>query len=244
MAIPDAFDDHSERLQADNEEDGEILIYYPYPPGNQNWPYLACILVVHADSELCEWFPTIIPQKAFEISGGCSSLTIRDCTASCFEAAKLAIESTGTSCFQVASACISCSSYPSGSPSPVSVTIAALVTRTSTFVYTPETPETPLRPHLPAVFVASAQKEADSDQHVQVRRQESQECQECRKSKRQRNHRKQSKTRKRTALGEVSGNVRRSQQLLRPARSIYGLKVCDVALCKEGPCFEKYHQNL
>jgi hypothetical protein len=38
----------------------------------------------------------------------------------------------------------------------------------------------------------------------------------------------------------VSLNTRNNS---RPKRSYYGCLACDVALCKEGPCFEQYHEK-
>jgi hypothetical protein len=45
---------------------------------------------------------------------------------------------------------------------------------------------------------------------------------------------------KRRVLGELSLNTRNNT---RPKRSYYGCLACDVALCKEGPCFGQYHEK-
>jgi hypothetical protein len=45
---------------------------------------------------------------------------------------------------------------------------------------------------------------------------------------------------KRRILGEISLNTRNNSQ---PKRSYYGCLACDVALCKEGPCFEQFHEK-
>jgi hypothetical protein len=45
---------------------------------------------------------------------------------------------------------------------------------------------------------------------------------------------------KRRVLGELSLNTRHNS---RPKRSYYGCLACNVALCKEGPCFEQFHER-
>jgi hypothetical protein len=46
---------------------------------------------------------------------------------------------------------------------------------------------------------------------------------------------------KRTALGDVSPNLQRST--VRKS-SIIGCKECNVHLCKEGSCFDRYHGSI
>jgi len=42
-------------------------------------------------------------------------------------------------------------------------------------------------------------------------------------------------------LGELSLNTRNFQ---RPKASYFGCLACDVALCRDGPCFEQFHEKF
>ena len=74
------------------------------------------------------------------------------------------------------------------------------------------------------------------EQHVQVRRERKQDCCGCSLTGQLRKP-----WLKRKALGELSTNQIAPK---RPRASFYGCKVCDVSLCKEGPCWEAYHKQL
>lgn len=47
--------------------------------------------------------------------------------------------------------------------------------------------------------------------------------------------------RPRTVLGEISGNKQKTKPR---KRSTYGCSTCNIALCKEGQCFNKYHKRM
>jgi len=68
----------------------------------------------------------------------------------------------------------------------------------------------------------------------QVHRVRKEECQGCRMTRPTR------ASTKRPVPGELSLNTRHNN---RPKRSSYGCLTCDVALCREGPCYEQYHDK-
>ena len=72
-------------------------------------------------------------------------------------------------------------------------------------------------------------------EHIQVHQGKRGTCQGCRYSGLTRQPKKGS------ILGEISQNMRHYSKT---RESIYGCQACDVPLCKEGPCFDQYHQNL
>jgi len=47
--------------------------------------------------------------------------------------------------------------------------------------------------------------------------------------------------RKRQVLGEITPNLDGSK---RGKRSIFGCDICDIPLCKDGPCWAAYHNSL
>jgi hypothetical protein len=69
--------------------------------------------------------------------------------------------------------------------------------------------------------------------HRQVHRAKKEECQGCRLTRRTR-----APTKRRVL--DLSLNTRHNS---RPKRSSYGCLACDVALCKEGPYYEQYHDK-
>jgi hypothetical protein len=71
-------------------------------------------------------------------------------------------------------------------------------------------------------------------EHRQVHRNKSGECQGCHITGTSR------APNKRRVLGELSLNVRNNS---RPKRSNYGCLACDLAFCKEGPCYQLYHEQ-
>jgi len=71
-------------------------------------------------------------------------------------------------------------------------------------------------------------------EHRQVHLGRKEECKGCRLTGQSR------APTKRRVLSEISLNTRNNS---RPKRSYYGCLACDVALCKEGPCFEQYHEK-
>jgi len=48
-------------------------------------------------------------------------------------------------------------------------------------------------------------------------------------------------SRKRRSLGEITRNLGRSK---RGKRSTYGCNICDVFICKDGPCWAAYHHSI
>jgi hypothetical protein len=74
------------------------------------------------------------------------------------------------------------------------------------------------------------------EQHVQVHREREQDCHGCSLTGQLRGP-----TLKRKALGELSTNQNAPK---RSRASVYGCKVCDVPLCKEGPCWKAYHDQF
>ena len=77
---------------------------------------------------------------------------------------------------------------------------------------------------------------ATREQHVQVHREREQDCCGCSLTGQLREP-----SLKRKALGELSTNQNAPK---RPRASVYGCKVCDVSLCKEGPCWKAYHDQF
>ena len=59
--------------------------------------------------------------------------------------------------------------------------------------------------------------------HIRVRRLKTGDCAQCKKGM------------KRIALEAIDGNRRHAK------RSQYGYKACDIALCKDGSCFNDFH---
>jgi hypothetical protein len=76
---------------------------------------------------------------------------------------------------------------------------------------------------------------AAPEQHVRVLRARKQDCMGCALTGQAR------KPEKGKALDEISTNEGAQK---RPRSTIYGCKACDIPLCKEGPCWDEYHQNL
>lgn len=72
-------------------------------------------------------------------------------------------------------------------------------------------------------------------EHIRVRRAQEQDCRGCFIAGQSREPSK-----KRRALGEISGNSRLQK---RPRSTMYGCKACDQPLCKEGPCWEAFHSQ-
>jgi hypothetical protein len=70
-------------------------------------------------------------------------------------------------------------------------------------------------------------------EHKQVHRGRKEDCKGCRLIGRTRT------ANKRRVLGEIALNTRNN----RPKVSVYGCLACDVALCREGDCFEQYHEQ-
>jgi hypothetical protein len=77
---------------------------------------------------------------------------------------------------------------------------------------------------------------ATPGQHVQVHQEREQDCCGCSLTGQLRDP-----SLKRKALGELSTNQNAPK---RPRASVYGCKVCDVSLCKEGPCWKAYHDQF
>ena len=73
------------------------------------------------------------------------------------------------------------------------------------------------------------------EKHVRVHRQRDEDCRGCSLIGRVREPSK-----KRKVLGELSTNPSPPK---RARSSVYGCKVCDVSLCKEGPCWKAYHDQ-
>jgi hypothetical protein len=90
----------------------------------------------------------------------------------------------------------------------------------------------------PDLFSASKKQEIQEDhvpaQHKQVHRGKIGECKGCKLIGRTRS------PNKRRILGEISLNTRNNT---RPKRSYYGCLACNIALCRDGPCFEQYHEH-
>jgi hypothetical protein len=74
------------------------------------------------------------------------------------------------------------------------------------------------------------------EQHIRVYRERDEDCRGCSLVGRVREP-----SRKRKALGELSTNQIAPK---RAKSSVYGCKVCDVSLCKEGPCWKAYHDQF
>jgi hypothetical protein len=85
------------------------------------------------------------------------------------------------------------------------------------------------------VLHANPLRFAAPEQHFQVLRSRKQDCMGCALTGQVR------KPEKRKALGEITANQGSRK---RPRSSIYGCKACDVPLCKEGPCWDEYHNSL
>lgn len=77
---------------------------------------------------------------------------------------------------------------------------------------------------------------ATSEQHVRVYRERKQDCRGCSLTGQLRES-----LIKRKALGELSTNQNAPK---RPRANVYGCKVCNVSLCKEGPCWKAYNDQF
>ena len=75
-------------------------------------------------------------------------------------------------------------------------------------------------------------------EHVRVWRARKNECIQCRKEG------QKEKGVKRIALAELGKKDQNKRHLLQYKRTRYGCKACDIALCKEGPCFSNFHSGL
>ncbi len=73
------------------------------------------------------------------------------------------------------------------------------------------------------------------EDHQICKRKSSEDCRECKKIE------QLAESRKRRTLGEITPNLGRSK---RGKRSTYGCNICDVSICKDGPCWAAYHHSI
>ncbi len=73
------------------------------------------------------------------------------------------------------------------------------------------------------------------ENHQICKRKSSGNCHECKEIG------QLAESRKRRSLDEITPNLGRSK---RGKRSTYGCNICDVSICKDGPCWAAYHHSI